>query len=204
MRTVLLIASTIVLSLAGCQMEQSLGAQEFVEFVVDEDNGLRKEKEINGIRYAVQYQPQEFLQAQKSINKASYTSPDQGQGEEEALQYFLMRIEALNGASDPIKVGTKGLNEYYERVEYLSFQVANDLKVVEGNDTLACRLAHLERTYNLSPYINLVLAFDKSQNTQGTHTEKIFVYNDRIFNAGQLLFRFDSRAIKNLPKLSEN
>ena len=70
-------------------------------------------------------------------------------------------------------------------------------KIVNGKDTLACQLAHYSRNYNLTPTVDLSLAFDPVDKTK----DFTLVYSDTQFNIGKVKFKFREDDFRELPAL---
>lgn len=190
------------LSFGGCN-KKDLSPADYVSYCNDPGNGLKQEKTIQDIKYTLQYEPAEYLMAEKTgardINKVQYKELGK---QFSGLQYFVLRIEALNGEADPLKVGISDKQAYFDRIQYVSFEVQNDLKVLEGNDTLQCRIAHLERMYNIAPFVSLVLGFDMSPISAGSKIkDKVFIYSDKTFGTGTVRFVIRSKDIEQLPSI---
>lgn len=80
---------------------------------------------------------------------------------------FNLKIYAAEKEKDILKYGITQDQEYYERLQYLIADFANDAKILLKNkDTISCAFHHYERTYNVTPFANLTLSFN-------THIENI-------------------------------
>ena len=97
-----------------------------------------------------------------------------------------------------MKLGLEQKEDYYLRLKYYSFDIQNDLKLIDGQDTMKCVFSHFERTYGILPYIKIVTAFEKSKKQGG---DKIFSYNDKTFNKGIVNLMVKDKALKNIPDI---
>src|SRR5690606_6843962 len=95
----------------------------------------------------------------------------------EDLHYFDFTLSHKN-LTEYLKINLQEKEDYYHRLKYFSFDIQNDLSLVDGKDSSKCVFSHFERTYGITPYIKIVLAFDK--NKESTN-DLFFVYHDHIF-----------------------
>ena len=97
-----------------------------------------------------------------------------------------------------LKYDLHSRKEYEDRVNYFAFGMQNDIRLVQGGDTLPCQLFHFERVYDVAPYATFLLAFPLGKDYS---SDKTLVLFDHGFNKGILKFFFDGRDIKNVPQV---
>lgn len=187
----------------GCKGD--LSPVDYVNWIEDESNGVTVRKEIGDYFFAIQYKPLDYL-AVKNLRKVAVTEEEISKEKEELkdLQYYTLQIGLNKGGADVLKANLSEGIEYSQRIEYLSFQMQQDLSLVEGGDTLACLLHHFERTYGISPYVNIVLAFERKKEEQIPPVEdedKTLVFNDQIFDLGRVKLTISGDNLKNIPQL---
>lgn len=214
MKGVLLIAAVISsVPFKGCGEFKSLKPVQYVKWVEDIDNGLKVEKLIGDYMFAVQYKPLEYcvLKAERNLN-ISEQEMNAKMKEIEGLQYFTFQISTKNGSGELLRSGINDKDEKAElekRIDYFSSKMQNDIKLIDGQDTLHCVLFHFERTYNLTPYSNFNLGFEygseeKSSGTTRaplTYKSKRLVYNDHAFNAGAVELMIKEENLNKIPNL---
>lgn len=174
--------------------------KDYVKWVEDENNGLKAKKNIGVYSFELQYKPLEYVVLREQKNKL--TNNDMLLSETEKikdLQYFTFRIGVPGSNDEAIKNGAANYSEYQKRVNYFSLQMQQDLRLIDGTDTLACVLHHFERTYGVDPYSTFVLAFEKGEKE---NQSKTFIYNDNVLGVGPVKFTIDSEKFKNIPHLS--
>jgi hypothetical protein len=93
--------------------------------------------------------------------------------------------------------------DYFQRLEYLTSNVQNDISLIEGTDTIPCGLCHYERNYGLSPYANIVLGFKKASG-KNEKQDRIFVYDDQIWGVGKIMLKISNSDIDNVPFMKLN
>jgi len=176
----------------------SLSPADYVHWVENRDNGLIYSKKVGLFEYSILYKPVEYI-AIKELGKEEINQKRiEGKLKElKDLQYFTLKIKADEG-NDLLKAGITEEAEYYDRLNYISGFMADDIKLIEGKDTLVCRLYNMERNYGLAPYNNIVLAFDAKENN---NQDKQIEINDKGFGVGKMILRIKKEDIENIPQL---
>lgn len=184
---------------------ESMIKEEYLEWVRDPENGLYREEEIDGLTFSVFYKPLDYVILQELASSgvaidsfASYKKQYEG------LQYFTLTIKSSQDA-DLLKHAITSERNYYQRIDYCSFRMQNDLQLVQGSDTLACKLFHYERTYQVAPYTNFILAFEDNStpNTSLVH-DKTLVFHDQAFGRGIVKLKLKANDLNKVPKLVIN
>lgn len=188
------------LLLLGCSQKE-LSPVDYVKWMEKDGNGFRKTKAIDKLEFEVQMKPVDYILL-KEENIDPGTKKQDFENEKKQLgdmQYFTLKIKTPEG-TDPLKFQLANKDEFYARVKYYSFDIQSDLSLVDGKDTIHCVLAHFERNYGLAPEITCLLGFPAHQKNS-TQNDKSFIYYDRVFNSGNLIFGFSKQDILNAPKL---
>lgn len=218
MRTVTFISTLLLLFFIGCNnvekkhnyqeieeqsvnngvIEESkeLSKNEYINWV---DKNLTKKKELKNISYELKYTPVEY----KLLKNTNYTDKNKFNNDIKDYkdsQYFTFKIMISDEKTSPMKYNLNTEQEYFARVEYLSFGIINDIYMIDDQDTLSCQLNYFERNYDLAPYIIESLTFElKNSNYKG---DKLLIYNDRLFGNGIIKFRFNVEELKRTPKVN--
>jgi hypothetical protein len=84
--------------------------------------------------------------------------------------------------------------------------VQEDFFLLEGKDTLPCRISHFERAYGLQPKAKIVLAFDKrktylKKTDEKTDSDKTLIFYDKVFGAGIVKLRIEKDVLNSIPQL---
>ena len=184
----------------GRSYSGSLVPLDFVSWVKDGHHGLNKEKTIGDIRFAAQYKPLEYVicmeerteQVEDSLVKRKVA-------ELKDMQYIDFKIALTNSEGELLKYNLSSLSQYEERVNYFSYKMQNDIKLVEGKDTLDCALFHFERAYDVAPYSVFVLGFPLGK---GNAETKTLVYHDNMFKKGIIKLEFEKGDLNTIPNLA--
>lgn len=214
MKGVLLVAAIFSsIPFKGCGEYKSLKPVEYVKWVEDVGNELVVKKIIGDYVFALQYKPLDYsvLKAERNLN-ISKQELNSKTTEIEGLQYFTFQISTKEGNGELLKSGISGKDEkveYEKRIDYFSSKMQNDIKLIDGQDTLPCVLFHFERTYNLTPYSNFNLGFEygSEEKSSGatraplTYKSKRLLYNDHAFNVGAVELMIKEENLNKIPNL---
>ncbi len=183
---------------SGKAEKHLLKPAEYMAYCEEESNGLKSSRTIGDFVFSVFYQPVPYL----ALKELKSTTPDKAamaskQEEYGPMSYFAFKIENTRWRDELMKLNLKSENEYYARLEYMSFKMQQDFKLIQGSDTLACSLFHFERVYGLAPFATFVMAFP----TPAANREFKLWYHDKLFNNGIIMMDFESGFINQLPTL---
>lgn len=182
----------ILLSLVMPSCKKQLSSEEYATYVSDPANGLRKDQTVGDFELSVMYEPVDYL-----LGKSKDTRPAEEQQKEfAAFEHFQFRIKLSEGGNILMYKETIQKNEV-TRINHFSFEAKRDFMIVAGTDTNYCKLAHFSRNYNLSPTVDLSLAFDKID----SESDWQLIYDDKQFDIGKVKFLFKNDDLRNLPEL---
>lgn len=169
-----------------------------IQLMTDETNKI---KNIEDFLFEADYQPhllltlinQDSLKPDALIDKKVLAKAD----EYNKLHYIKFSIENKNFKSELLRYNAETPDEYSQRISYYSFQVKNDVYLVENStDTLRGAFVNFERTFDMSPKLNMTFVFERKKTTALKNIT--FVYEDVVFNSGKLNFEFDYNKIEYL------
>lgn len=187
------------LAFVSC-VKQTLAPSDYVDWVRDESNGLKVEKEIAGQSFTLQYKPAayEVLMQDKdhSISKQNLSEYESNSG---GLQFFTLTIITADKQEIPASGGADE-NMFGERVTYMMSEMQYDFQLVDGNDTLPCVFFHCERNFSISPENNILLGFEKSADAKSIN-DKTLIYTDRILDCGPVKLTIKADDLENIPEL---
>lgn len=191
--------SSVIMQVKTCSISEraSLETSDYVGWIENPENGVYVSKEVNGLIFSLQYKPLEYevmLQEKRAISALELAALKDSISD---MQYYTFRI-ATTGGSDVQRYDAQNDQDYYARLEYFALEMQNDLQLIDGADTLPCRMFHFERTYGIDPRATFVLAFDAKGNTQESKT---LIYTDHAFNSGPILLTIESTALEQIPEL---
>ncbi len=184
--------------IVGCG-KQTLDPVSYIKYVESEENGLNVSKKIGNVTYNIQYKPKPYLVLRKEGPQRVQSEPwnDLMNGYDD-VHYVDLRLKSSSGW-DFLKSDVKQTEDYFLRIKYLSSDIQRDVSLIQGQDTLNCVFSHFERTYGMTPYANVVLAFEKP--TKVEDHPLTFVYHDRLTNGGIVKIQLTESALSNIPNL---
>lgn len=185
-----ILLGVLVLVSASCQKE--LTPEEYSKYISDPENGLRKNQTVGNFELSVMYEPVDYLLGKSKDNRPL----DQQREEFENFEHFQFRIKLTEGGNILMYKETVQKNEV-TRIHHFSFEAKRDFTIVSGVDTNYCKFAHFSRNFNLSPTIDLTLAFDKIE----VENDWQLIYEDKQFDLGKIKFLFKEDDLRNLPAL---
>ncbi len=187
-----------ILLLVNACKPKSLEPSDLISWVQNRDNGLVKEEVIGEAKYTVMYMPPQYLLAKSLLNLDSFAINSNS----DCNHCFVIKMEPVDGKSQFLTLGAMGKSEPYERINYYMNDIAQDINILVGNDTVCMDNLVLERYYNVSPSQNLVVAFrTPGADMQGKGVR--LSINDRSIHTGQMNFEFSSSLMKDIPKLKK-
>ena len=185
-----------ILLLSSC-FREALPPAEYKSWVENKENGLWVAKELGDFEFSILYKPTDYV-ALLELNPDSVEEQKIENSKKELgdMQYFTLKIKASQG-NDLLKTRVESEMQYFERLNYLSTFMQDDIKLIEAGDTLPCKLFHMERNYGLAPYNNFVLGFAATKNENDKQVE----INDKVFGVGKVILKVSKEDVDNIPQL---
>ena len=179
---------------------------EYMQWIENEDNGLRVSKTVGNFEFNLQYKPLEYIVLlDKRKEEVSEEELNEGKREFEGLEYYTLSIGSNDKQTGMLKTKLNRSQSHDDRIAYFSYEMQKDLSLIVGVDTLPCTLFHFERTYSLKSNNNFVLAFeipDKLKSaSQSKALNRTLIYNDRALNTGSVKLKIAGEDLNNIPKL---
>lgn len=199
MRIFLIISSLYVATFCiyGCQ-KSDLRGNEYRKYIEKESNGLNQVKQIGDMHFQVQYCPTEYLLMKefKTDDLSEQVVEERRKGNE-GLLFFKLRISA-DGSNDVLNYHLNSGDDYYARIQYLSYGFEEDIALLNERDTIFPALFHFERTYGIAPFADFMMAFETTPKADNDYQ---VVIDDRVFDTGILKFTFEKQDLQNIPNL---
>jgi hypothetical protein len=185
----------------GCKNNNSLPPTEYAKWIENEKNGLKIKKTIGEYEFILQYKPVEYVVVMEEKNERLEKKTLDNRIEKlNGLQYFNLRLKSTDEKINVMNVNVKDDMDYNNKLNYFTFAMQQDVHLVEGNDTLNCSLFQFERNYELAPYVDFVMAFEKPKTKEG-ESDKQFVFDDKFLGIGAVKIVIDKNSVKNIPQL---
>lgn len=184
------------LLLGACQPDE-LPPSDYVSWVKSTDNGLHKTKSFDDLQLSLQYKPAPLIAFQEARSYELTKEEIAAKCErKKGMQYFNFSIELTNGNGDVLAHRVNSDTEYQQRVNYYSFEMQQDLFLVQDGDTLPCKLFQFARNYSLAPRLDFAVAFDEGKSQKA---DQQFIWNDRVYGLGMVKMTITADALAQLP-----
>lgn len=203
MKTFLILLLPACLAYACSGGSSRVRPENYFGVLKEEHAGLCTEKTFRDVKFQFRYRPIEEIIlddcGDKRLTDSLYM---QLYNNHKDLQYFTLTLSSDRG--NDILEYYNGESElvYYQMLDYLENGIQDDIYLVEGKDTLPCLLSHFERGFGLTNQNNVSLAFKNTGPAQSFQTDKVLVYDDKLFSTGTMQFRISKETLNNLPGLA--
>jgi hypothetical protein len=191
----------IVIACAFGFRKTELNADDYVHYVESDNNALSNSKEIEGLKFQLQYCPTEYLLLKElKTDLIPQKVIDERKQQNDSMVFFRLRISA-KGKNDVLMYGLNSDGDYYSRIQYLSYGLEEDIALLNNNDTIFPAEFHFERTYGVAPFADFIMAF----NTKIKKNDDFQVLiDDKAFGNGVLKFSYSNKDLQNIPTLKLN
>lgn len=196
----LCMATSLSGTLSSCRSNM-LNAPEYIHFITDSLNGLRKTVNHDRVFLTAQFQPIDYLCLLEMAGNIHKMQLNNLREKYEGLVHFKVSIGSTDHETDPLKL-IKNSMAYEDAIIYFSFDIKSDFCLVSNGDTLPCVIHHFDRSYGLRPIIELVLGFPRNEmeNLKEDMPVKLCFY-DRLYGSGYNEFVFLKKDLIDLPIL---
>lgn len=195
----LFIAAVIVLSATGCN-RHSLNQTDYVRYVQNDKNHLKKAVKMQDMEFDIQYKPYDYIMLLESRNNPAYDKVKRLK-QLEGTAWFNISFKKTNTEVSALKEGAASLDEYDQRLNYFLNYAAKDIVLVYGGDTLKPSSYLFENNYNIGPEETMVVGFIFPGKDQQPIKDMQISYYDRLFHNGIIKASFSAAAIKDIPNL---
>ncbi len=194
-KLILVILFCALFSILGCSKEK-LDPLNYRIWVKNEENGLNRAKKVGDYTIRVQYKPIDFVILSELGSKGKYDSKTIEAKKEDlkGMQYYDLYLGNVGG--DFIKSQSSSEKDLYDRIYYYSFSFANDIKLIDGKDTLNCDLFHFEKDYDLGKEKRFLLGFE---NLSENENDKIIYIDSKAIGLAIIKIQIKNKDIKNTP-----
>ena len=108
-------------------------------------------------------------------------------------------MEPSDNQTQFLTLGAIDKSEPFGRINYYLNGIQNDIKVLNGEDTLAVENLVYERLYNVSPAQLILFGFDVKNIAKPI---KIII-DDRAIGTGKMQFEFNEKTLQSIPQIKD-
>jgi hypothetical protein len=169
---------------------------------IQQNEDIVREKNIADVNYTCEYIPAEY-NAVKLLQPNTRTELiREAVNLSRGFAYFKLSLKSSERSSGLLDPNTLDANTYNFRLQYFNAQAQENLKLLNGTDTLNCTQYMFENPYSLKSSVNLMLGFKLGSSMAYNNLQ--LIYNDQLFNGGLVKFHFDQNDLSQLPELIIN
>jgi hypothetical protein len=165
---------------------------EYVEYLSNESNGLKKVLELGEWVYDIQYKPSRLIIIKEQGNSKEELSTRKKQLERTV--WFNISIKHNKDEINPLKYKVSSIEEYNQRLDYFLNDASKEITLEYKNLKLKPISYLFENNYSLTPNETMIVGFelptDKTPQDQMT-----LIYNDLIFKNGIVKVNFKKKDI---------
>lgn len=198
---------SVLLMVVCCSCNNSISNHKaYMIYMADKGNGLIKDKSIGGIKLRVKYLPVDYLvyNSIENIESARVTMIDSiKKSFNNSITFMLTIGPDENESFDITKVGVSDYKQFAQRVEEMSFNMAEYITLTIKDKEYKPDLAQMENINGPEQSRNIILVFKaKDENNKEVMTDDMyFTFNDELFATGINKFKFQMDDILSVPKL---
>lgn len=187
--------------IAGCHTTpRELAPGAYIRYVEDPAHNARVQVRSGEWIYTVQYKPGAYMALkEQSQDMLNVRAARERMKQLHQTIWFNVGISTASGATDPLKYGTKDLNEYNNRLNYFLYNAGPNFHLTYGSKGEMPQVAYyFENNYSIKPEVTAIVSF----RIPDTEPKEDFTlsYEDGLFNAGIIKVQFDHDHITALPK----
>lgn len=197
----LLKALCIFLILASCAPKE-VEYNEFVNYIQDEDNGLHKQAEMNGIVTELTYKPTDiWVHLELGESQTTQRRKDSLRRHYNNYHYFTVSLSKDN--KEALHSSASSMMQYSELVQTLSFRMNEYVTLTtSAQDTIPVGDFSLDRTYGLSSATSLLFVFTREKTESAEWLQ--FNLNEFGLGTGNQRFRFKNKDLLKAPSIKFN
>lgn len=184
----------------SCDNTKTLDVESYLKYIVNENNGLVKQSKTNNLTMILEYKPIDYL-ALLEIDKFSLSMNqntfDSLKGNYNNQLFFVLKLQA-DGENDFLKANSNNQEDFFKRIEYYNTSFINDVILIQGQDTISCVSANLERNFGISPQTNIGLIFENKTIRNEDFCIQIY---DKVFGSSKTNFCFEKNSLTNIPNI---
>jgi hypothetical protein len=181
-----------------CQSQKTDSVEALLSYAVNSENGLVQSTDRDGTTMSLMYQPRDIAVAGNLRGRSTINSEDVDSARKsiEEYDYFVLHL-----SKDDQEILNQYVNtpSFSDAVNYLSFGIRKDFRLVHGQDTVGLFDLMHTRTYGASHHTSLLLAF--KSNLEHASEDCVVLFDDTFFGTGLQKFPFQISAIQHIPLL---
>ncbi len=201
MKTVIKYVSVIAM-LAASSCKQNLPAGQYVKYVVSKDNGMRKEVDLDGWNYVIQYRPYDYIVLVENSASKGHIDIAKRKDELRGTAWFNISFRRTDGSVSPLRYNISSIEEYNTRLNYFLNEAKENISLTYGKIVLKPISYLFENNYNLTPQETIVVGFALPKGEAQPSKEMQLAYTDAVFKNGIIKAKYSPEQLNNIPNLT--
>ncbi|TAE87423.1 MAG: hypothetical protein EAY81_04125 [Bacteroidetes bacterium] len=184
--------------------KEVLSADEYTTVIAESEHELEASTAFKDYSFSIKYIPH-HVQALRNFKEDSNRDSLMNQfiKNNQTTAFFMLKIAKTGDVvnQDLVKTVAKAERNYTSVLEYFSFNMQQDVKLVVDKDTFPCVLWHYERGFDAKPNATFLLSFNLKNNPETAHQDLTLNYEDHLFGVGILNLKIKKEPLTLLPQL---
>jgi hypothetical protein len=186
---------------SSCENTEVNDARSYIQYIENEKNGLLQKKNSGNYVFYLQYKPTLYMVLMDNenlpVDRFRFLSEEKAYGR---LQYYTLRVKANDDieGNDPFMHSLKSEKQYDSLLYYFETDMKRDIRLIVGNDTSFATSIEYGEKSGSDECKSFVISFPASPDV---HTNRTFVFHDRLLKTGMIRFTIKSASLSNIPVL---
>ena len=181
--------------------KKDLKEQEYVSYINDKNNGLKKVIQIDGWEFEMQYRPYDYIALLENKNEVSDSVSKDRIAQLKGTAWFSIMFKRIDNQITPLRYGVSSIDEYNDRLNYYLNHAIADIKLLYGKDTLYPKSYLFENNYNLTPQETMIVGFYLPDGDSYPQKKMRLSFFDRIFKNGIINAQYPASTLNHIPNL---
>jgi len=174
-----------------------LTAPEYMEWVANPENGLRRKQELGMVTFIVQYKPTDYMIAKTILKDGKLDENPDSLRQKSTITVFDIHITCESGSIHPYYYNNRNPQAIEQRQRYYHFSIQDDIYAKSGSQEfrpLYCRAEH-------GALMNNTLTLECGFESIPTSEDISLIINDTQLGSGIVKFNIDKSALSHIPTL---
>ena len=186
----------LIVMIWGCGSGNEIPVNAYIAWFGKKDCPVIKKQLQDGYQYELRYLSADCM-ALKDIpeKELSYSKLKEELKARSGLFYFLLRV------TPPEDKKQKFIEEESKSIRWLSFDSKNDIKVIQGKDTLHCVMNQFEPSMGIMPFQSFNIGIQKPEDFKDKDpiTDIKLLFTDKVNSGKQIVFIIKASDFKQIP-----
>jgi hypothetical protein len=189
----------LVFFVGSCQ--RKIKPDDYIRYVNDTKNGLRKVIKLDGWEFCMLYRPYNYIMLMENKGNGDNYNVVKRKSELEGTAWFTITLKRMDNSVTPLRYGISSIDEYNVRLNYFLNEASKDIRLLYDKDTLRPVSYLFENNYNLAPQETMIVGFYLPEGKNNPQQNMRLSFVDKIFKTGTIDAEFSKETLKNIPDI---